>query len=95
MIAPNPKASRHVSLPMLRGVARHYKNKGWAQKIARSQAFEVGRRGQLIFLLLLLFDFMWQIATLVLIGVNCLWSRRGSLLVPFQVTSVLRTARGS
>jgi len=34
-------------------VARHYKNKGWAQKIARSQAFEI--------------------ATLVLIGVNCLW----------------------
>ena len=49
MIAPNPKAARHVSLPMLRGVARHYKNKGWAQKIARSQAFEVGRRGQLFF----------------------------------------------
>jgi len=34
-------------------VARHYKKTGWAQKIARSQAFEI--------------------ATLVLIGVNCLW----------------------
>ena len=74
--------------PMLRGVARHYKKTGWAQKIARSQAFEVGPLYQLRFTACS-FDVMWQIATLVLIGVNCLWSRGGSPVAPFEGVSSL------